>query len=113
MIQGTRTTYAKTFTASSGGSGTETVFTVDEGPGVDVDEIRIAFESGAPASVTLGVFYGDRRVAPENGDLAVGGFEYVLPTDLSMSPGDTLKARWSSGAAADYAVTVLVTGDSL
>jgi len=106
------TTFFTSVTSSANTTGqTATVVTAPPGGELHVGRIDIEIASGAGTDVTAQVFDGAQPVAPQDSPLSLADTLVSLPTDVSLSPADTLTLRHSNNSASDRAVSVVVVAD--
>lgn len=103
-------TFATTFTAESNDTGEVEVFTNTEGMEVQLDRVSMYKSGLETGNVLVGVFAGEKRLAPDNGPLAVGLVPFEMDVDDPIGPDATVEARWENTSGNDRGVTVVVHG---
>jgi hypothetical protein len=104
----TQETFISVFTAGANSSGTETLITSDYGVDIEVEEVEVTIEADATTGVSVGVYRGESRLAPKDGDVAGGGEQFSLRAEASVGPSDSLEARWQNTTGTGREVIILV-----
>lgn len=103
-------TFATTFTAESNSTGVADVFETEEGPEVMLDRVTMYKGGDSIGDVTVGAFVGEKRLAPDNANLAVGPSPVDLEVDEPVGPGSGVEARWVNTSGTARGITVIVHG---
>lgn len=103
-------TFATTFVASSNSTGTVEVFRNTEGQAVDLDRVTMFKENAAIGDLTVGTFAGEKRLAPDNENLALGPNPVEMEIDEPVGPDGTVEARFINTGGNAPGVTVIVHG---
>lgn len=112
MAQHETRTFAGKFTSSANTSNqVDTVFTLDEGPDFEIQEVTLFTPGNNTGEVTAQVFAGERPVAPQNGKTGIPDNPFDLPTDFTIGPESDVEVRHDNTSANPIELTVTVKGE--
>jgi hypothetical protein len=106
-------TFVTQFDAGANSDGVATVFESVQGPPVRIESVTLYREGSAVGPVTVGVYAGERRLAPSNEDLAVFDEPVTIDTSAEIGPDSTLEARWENTSGTARGVSVVVYANRL